>query len=289
MKKSNIFKAIIIGLLIIILMVGISFAYYQQKEALIKGVSVELVHNTPHLLLNQQEIEHWLVRDRELPIEQTALGNMNIYELENKALSHPWIQNAEIYIDRRKMLNVHIIQRIPSARVFETTGKTYYLDKETHELPVIPGHNYPVPVFTSVPSSSSEIIQHEVRDQIVQLSSFIENDPFWAAQIAQVEVNSKHEFILIPLVGTHKIHFGDTTKMADKFFNLQVFYKEVLDKIGWSRYDHIDLRFNGQVVASPSLNKKAPKVDMTPFFDLSIPEEESDIPMETILEEKMIN
>lgn len=288
-KKSNIFKVIAVGLLMVVLILGISVAYQQQKDTRIQGVNIELTHNTPHLLLNHQEIEQWLVRDRAMPLEQTSLKAIDIHALETKALSNPWIQNAEIFIDRKRMLNVQIIQRIPLARIFENTGRSYYVDKELHELPIIPGQNYPVPVYTNVPSTTSKILQEGLRQQIIKLSEFIVSDPFWSAQITQIEVNAQQEFVLIPLVGTHKIHFGDTTKMVDKFFNLQVFYKEVLDQVGWTRYNRLDLRFNGQVVAAPSLNKKAPKVDMAPFFEISIPKEESDIPMETILEEKMLN
>lgn len=288
-KKSNILKIVGLGLLFIALLSVVFITFWGQKGAFYEGVKVELNQNTPFLFLDKKDIEQWLVHDREIPIYQTKLKDLDLNHLEAKALSNPWIENAEVFIDQQKMLNVNIKQRIPIARVFETTGASYYVDAHLQSLPLVLGYNYPVPIYTNVPSFNSKVLQHEMYTKMIALSTFIQNDEFWSAQISQIDVNAKQEFILIPLVGAHKIHFGDTAKMADKFFNLQVFYKEVLDQIGWQKYNKIDLRFDGQVVASPSLNKKAPKVDMTPYFEVAPPDEESDMPMETILQEKTIN
>lgn len=288
-KKSNILKIVGLGLLFIALLSAVFITFWGQKDAFYEGVKVELNQNTPFLFLDKKDIEQWLVHEREIPIYQTKLKDLDLNHLEAKALSNPWIENAEVYIDQQKMLNVNIKQRIPIARVFETTGESYYVDAHLQNLPLVVGYNYPVPIYTNVPFFNSKVLQHEMYAKVIALSTFIQNDEFWSAQISQIDVNTKQEFVLIPLVGTHKIHFGDTARMADKFFNLQVFYKEVLDKIGWQKYNKIDLRFDGQVVASPSLNKKAPKVDMTPYFEVAPPDEESDMPMETILQDKTIN
>jgi cell division protein FtsQ len=97
-----------------------------------------------------------------------------------------------------------------------------------------------------------------LRAQIVKLVKFVEQDTFWSSQVAQISVTPDLQFELTPVLGTQKIVFGDTTNMKEKFTNLFAFYKKVLNRVGWNRYDVIDLRFKNQIVASPSIPWKPP-------------------------------
>ncbi|MBS1689581.1 MAG: hypothetical protein JSS96_12715, partial [Bacteroidetes bacterium] len=55
-----------------------------------------------------------------------------------------------------------------------------------------------------------------------------------------------------------RILLGDTARLAEKFDNLFLFYKNILNRVGWDKYETLDLRFKDQVVASPALPWKAP-------------------------------
>jgi len=55
---------------------------------------------------------------------------------------------------------------------------------------------------------------------------------------------------LIPKVGNHLIIFGDTSQMSQKFENLILFYRKGLTKVGWDKYNIINLKFKNQVVCS---------------------------------------
>ena len=86
----------------------------------------------------------------------------------------------------------------------------------------------------------------------------LQADTFWNTQISQVVMDTAGTFELVPVLGNQKIVFGDTSRMRDKFDNLFAFYKTVLNRIGWDKYETLDLRFKGQVIASPSLPYKGP-------------------------------
>ena len=54
---------------------------------------------------------------------------------------------------------------------------------------------------------------------------------------------------LYPAVGGHKIIFGTTEDMEEKFEKLKVFYKEGLSSIdSWTNYSVINLKYKNQVV-----------------------------------------
>lgn len=287
-NKKNIFRAMI-GLLSIIGLISIlvlSSFYYQEKNC--EGISVSLNQKTPFLFLDKNDIEDWVMQEQPLAVEQMKIKDINLFALEAKALSHPWIEEAEVFIDQHKELNIQVKQRVPKVRVFSRDGQSYYLDQDLKKLPLILGKNYPAPIVTNVPVLESEIKEQEMFKKIISLTEYIEKDAFWKSQIAQIEMNGRNEFDMVPMVGNHIIHFGGTDRIEEKFFNLKTFYKEVLNKVGWHKYEKIDLRFAGQVVTAPSLNKVAPKVDIVSFFDVDLPEEESDMPMETILQENTI-
>ncbi|HLS71442.1 MAG TPA: hypothetical protein VK027_07260 [Chitinophagaceae bacterium] len=284
-RKSNIFKAI----LMLLILLGIGFMLFAstrtQKKSFLNDFIIKIKADETYLFLENNSIEEWLFHEGNDSVLKTPIGDLDLKKIENRALLNPWIEKAEVYIDQKNVLHIDIEQKIPMARIFDRTGQSYYLDTQMQLLPLVLGKNYPTIVFTDVPLSQSEIKNKEMFSQILYLGEYINKHPFWSSQITQIQINKQNEFELIPLIGNQKIHFGDTSKMEEKFFNLQLFYKEVLDKIGWDNYEEIDLRFEGQIVTRPSLNKIMPKSDISSFFEeIEQPEEESDMPMETILE-----
>lgn len=284
-RKSNIFKAI----LMLLILFGIGFMLFAstrtQKKSFLNDFIIKIKADETYLFLENNSIEEWLFHEDNDSVLKTPIGDLDLKKIENRALLNPWIEKAEVYIDQKNVLHIDIEQKIPMARIFDRTGQSYYLDTQMQLLPLVLGKNYPTIVFTDVPLSQSEIKNKEMFSQILYLGEYINNHPFWSSQITQIQINKQNEFELIPLIGNQKIHFGDTSKMEEKFFNLQLFYKEVLNKIGWDNYEEIDLRFEGQIVTRPSLNKIMPKSDISSFFEeIEQPEEESDMPMETILE-----
>ena len=63
---------------------------------------------------------------------------------------------------------------------------------------------------------------------------------------------------IVPVIGDQRIIVGNVEGLKQKLNNLFVFYKNVLNRIGWDRYQVLDVRFDGQVVASPSLPYTGP-------------------------------
>jgi len=273
----------------LLILLGIGFMLFAstrtQKKSFLNDFIIKIKADETYLFLENNSIEEWLFHEGNDSVLKTPIGDLDLKKIENRALLNPWIEKAEVYIDQKNVLHIDIEQKIPMARIFDRTGQSYYLDTQMQLLPLVLGKNYPTIVFTDVPLSQSEIKNKEMFSQILYLGEYINKHPFWSSQITQIQINKQNEFELIPLIGNQKIHFGDTSKMEEKFFNLQLFYKEVLDKIGWDNYEEIDLRFEGQIVTRPSLNKIMPKSDISSFFEeIEQPEEESDMPMETILE-----
>jgi cell division protein FtsQ len=85
---------------------------------------------------------------------------------------------------------------------------------------------------------------------LYKLAKYISHDPFLKAQIDQIYVTELNEFELIPRVGNHVIMLGTADDLDDKFRKLIVFYHLGLNKIGWNKYNVINIKFKNQVVCS---------------------------------------
>jgi cell division protein FtsQ len=137
-------------------------------------------------------------------------------------------------------------------------GNSYYMDTALSAMPLSSRYVHYTPVVTNVPPLRDDSAGRALRGQILGLVQFITAHKFWNAQIAQVEMTADRTFELIPVLGKQRILLGDTARLEEKLDNLLAFYRQVLNKVGWDKYETLDLRFAGQVVASPKMAWKAP-------------------------------
>jgi cell division protein FtsQ len=102
--------------------------------------------------------------------------------------------------------------------------------------------NFPTDVIVLSKADSDLIMD------IRTISEFIGTDPFWMAEIDQVDISPGRTFDFIPKLGNHVIHFGKAENYQEKFNNLLCFYRQVLSKKGWSQYSSVDVQFTGQII-----------------------------------------
>ena len=85
---------------------------------------------------------------------------------------------------------------------------------------------------------------------LYRLAMYITHDKFLKAQIDQIYVNESGEFELVPRVGNQLIILGSADDLEAKFKKLFAFYKYGLNKIGWNKYNTINLKYKNQVLCS---------------------------------------
>lgn len=229
-----------------------------EDSKTVKSVAVHIKNDKKYHFIEEKEILDLVINSRNVDIAHTPLSKLDINSMERVILADPWVANAQVFVDNNNVLELYITQRIPVARLFQQNGKSYYLDTTLSIMPLSKSYIYYTTVITNVPEQKNDSASWALRKQLISLVRMIQADSFWSAQISQVIVDSDYTFELIPVLGNHRILFGDASRMKDKLNNLFIFYKNVLNRIGWDKYEILDLRFKGQVVASPSLPYKGP-------------------------------
>lgn len=236
------------GLTLVMLLIA---AMLKRDNKRCTGVEIEIREVKNNLFADKNDIRGMLTHM--MPeIKGRKLTEFNLRKMEQTLEGNIWIENAELFFDNDEQLQVKIKEREPIARIFTTGNKSYYVDKDFVRLPLSTRISANVPVFTNCPldktkwnSTDSLLLQ-----QIKSISEWISADPFWSAQIEQINCTSAQTFELSPQLGNHVILLGDGYNLEQKFRKLYIFYKEVLSNLGWDTYSAINVQYRGQVVAT---------------------------------------
>jgi cell division protein FtsQ len=190
-----------------------------------------------------------------------TVSSIDLRSIETALEKNSCIRDAQLYFNNQDVLHIMIQEREPVARIFTEEGNSFYIDRDASIMPLSEKHHARVPVFTGFPEyKKPDEERQQLLNQVKQTALFIQNDSFWMAQVAQIDINSKKEFDMIPAVGNHIVKLGNAVHLEAKFNRLFVFYRDVLSKTGFEKYPVIDVRYDRQVVAVRD-GKVKPRVD----------------------------
>lgn len=216
-----------------------------------RGVNINISGGQGNFFISKNEIDSILENLSGGDMTGKTLGSFNLAVIENTLKKNQWIKNAELFFDNNEVLRVNITEREPVARIFTNTGSSFYLDTSLAALPLSDKSTARVPVFSNFPAQRNALTKNDsvLLNDVKNIGSYILRDPFWMAQIDQVDITSDKTFEMIPKVGNQIIVFGKADNYEQKFNNLLVFYKQVAIKVGWNTYSKINVQYKNQIVA----------------------------------------
>lgn len=252
MKKAVIIKKLIqvCWLLIAVGAIILFGAAMQRKKSLpCQDIKVNILGSNGHIFLDEKEILHILSSQQ---IITTAKSNaVKLRSLEQEIKKNAWVQSAELYLDNNNILQVDIVEREPICRVFTHQQMSFYMDSTGARLPISDKLTIRLPVITGFPSGNDILSAPDsaLLQDVLFVSKQILQDSFWVAQSAQIDINDKGEFDIIPAIGEQLIHLGKVNDLARKLNNLKTFYKQAWLQNGVNTYSKLDARYLNQIVA----------------------------------------
>ena len=226
-------------------------AITKKNSEEIEGIEINIAGVKNNYFIDQKDVLKILVKANGKSLEKAVAGSLDLAEMENALQKDQWIKRAELFFDNKNVLQVKIIEREPVARIFTAAGSSFYLDSSLTRLPLSDKFSPRLPIFTNFPT---EVLVLTKQDSLLLkgvklLGEYIDADPFWMAQIDQVDITPERTFELVPKLGNQVIRFGTAAHYKEKFNKLLAFYKQVQTKTGWNKYSILDLQFKNQVVA----------------------------------------
>ena len=216
-----------------------------------KGIAINIHGASSNLFVDTNDIKDAITIQEKMNPVGKPIGSFNLKKMELELEKNIWIKAAELFFDNNEILQVSVHEREPVARIFTTSGTTFYIDEELDMLPLSEKFSARLPVFTGFPSDRKVLLPADssLLLDIKNMSLAIRKDPFSMAMIEQVDINPQRIFELIPKIGNQVIVFGDAKNVQDKLDKIKLFYKEVMVKSGWNNYSVIDVQYANQVVA----------------------------------------
>ena len=250
--KLNIRKEIRIVATIIGLSFLIAFSERKLGGAVCKDIIVEIENISDNHFLDEADILR-LIETSGQPVKGTNIERINLKAIELKLKTDKHIREAELYGDLKGNLIVMVELRRPIARLVQEDAPDAYLSEEGITMGISDKFSSRVMVisgkFVKQLLEKGDVMKFEEGRKLMEMIAFISNDPFWKAQIAQVDINGRGEITIYPQVTGQLVEFGTPENYEMKFRKLMVFYKEVLPQKGWTRYERVNLKYEGQLIA----------------------------------------
>ena len=249
--KLNIRQEVQVSMAILGLSFLIAFSERKQGGSVCKNISVELDNLNENHFLDEADILQ-LVEGSGQPVKGIGIDRINLKDIEKKLKFDKHILNAELFGDLKGNLIVNVELRRPIARVVQNDAPDAYIAEDGVIMPVSEKYTSRVVLVSGYVKGlleSQDLNKSEEGKQLLEMIEYINADKFWKAQVAQLDLDKTGKIIIFPQVTGQRVEFGKPENVEAKFKKLMVFYKEILPTRGWTRYERVNLEYEGQVVA----------------------------------------
>lgn len=249
--KFNIRKEIKIATVLIGLSFLIAFAERKQGGAVCKNVSVEIENLNENHFLDEADVMK-LVETSGETIKGIGIDRINLKDIEKKLKYDKHILDAELFGDLKGNLVVNVELRRPIARIVQGDAPDAYIAEDGVIMPVSEKYTSRVLLISGYVKpllESEDLNKSEEGKQLLEMIEYINANRFWKAQVAQLDIDRSGRIDIFPQVTGQRVEFGKPENIEIKFKKLMIFYKEILPARGWTRYERVNLEYEGQVIA----------------------------------------
>jgi cell division protein FtsQ len=250
--KINIKRELKIGAVLVVLFGLIAFTERMKGDVAVRDIQVKIENlNENHFLEDQDILSRMQVDQRHLI--GVGVNTLNFKSIEKKIELDPYIKDAQIYSDLKGNVTVKVKLRRPIARMVRNDGPDAYIAEDGTVMPVSEKFTSRVILisgsYVRTLLRQQNVMETEEGKRLMEMLNTIRDDEFWKAQIAELDIDAKTRIAIFPQVGDEKIEFGRPENLETKFKKLRIYYKEILPRVGWNKYNRVSLEYEGQIVA----------------------------------------
>ncbi len=231
-----------IGVAFVLLLGAIGFAEKKHSSRVFDLVDVKIHNQNDNYFILEEDVLAMIEFDQNVGDQITA---ESMTAMESRLLNHDFIEEAQVYRNLKGRLTIEIKQITPIARLVRSNDPDAYLSDRGEVLPLSDQFSARVLLVTG---EYTDTIIEEKSGEVIKLIDFIYQDPFWRAQIAQLDIDKSGDIVMYPQVGMQRIEFGIAENIESKFSRLDTFFQQILPKKGWNEYDRVSVKYTDQIV-----------------------------------------
>ena len=229
----------------------IAFAERKQGGSVCKNISVEINNLNENHFLDEADVLQ-LVEGSGETIKGIGIDRINLKQIEKKLKYDKHILDAELFGDLKGNLIVNVELRRPIARIVQKDAPDAYIAEDGVIMPVSEKYTSRVVLISGYVKpllESEDLNKTEEGKQLMEMIEYVNADRFWSAQVAQLDIERDGKINIFPQVTGQRVEFGRAENIETKFKKLMIFYKEILPIRGWTKYERVNLEYEGQVIA----------------------------------------
>lgn len=242
MEKKTIIYIAICAVLTVYLVFAMSMTRAAERADHYTDVHIEINDSLSTGFVTAADISRHFGSLQQLIADSTR-SSVDIADLERRLMKMSVIERANVAPLNDGSLQISVSPMTPVARIFTTSGKSYYINATGKNVPADSRYHVDVPVVVSDNANFDPT-------ELLPMLSYIAADPTLNALVSTVTVSKRGDVMIVPVIRGQIINFGHPTDFADKFARLKTFYTKVIPVKGWNTYDTISVKWAAQVVAT---------------------------------------
>ena len=248
-KGGSLLKGLALLLAVLVLW---SFAGKRQRSKVVNHIDIQIKNEAENHFVDAEEIENAISKGKNNMVYMRWFDSVSLYKLERKIEKIDFVKKAQVSHDLAGNLKVNVYLVKPIARLI-SGGSDFdrYIGSEGEILPT--SEKYASKVITMDGPGSRKMayagfLTDSTCKKVLALINYVNDDPFWKAQLAHIYLNEKSKVTFYPQVGGQEIEFGPAEDIEQKFEKLNAFYQKIVPAKGWNTYRKVSVKFKNQIV-----------------------------------------
>lgn len=256
-KRWNIFSGVKFGkgytifLMCFIIFSAIGFVEKKHTDKICRKITIRVENDLDNYFVDENDIIGLITNNGSDPLIGSEYKNIDLKNLELRIKTNKFIKICQVSRNLKGDLMVEVQQSRPLARIVHSNAPGAYISSTGQILPLSERFTARVVLIEGEYTNKMltlDFTKEEEGKPLFEMLQLIDQDPFWKAQIAELNIDRNGEITILPQVGRQVIEFGTPTEAAIKFQKLKVFYKRILPLKGWNRYGKVSLKYHNQII-----------------------------------------
>ena len=249
--KINIRNEIKLFVLFVLAFSAIAFVERKQDYKKIKELNILIHDEGNNYFLDQEEVHKLVTADNSDFLIGREYAEVDLKAIEGRVRQNEYVSTTQAFKDLSGNLTIEISLCKPIARIIRSDKPDSYICESGKIIPTSEKFTPRVLLISGDyldDVNSGNLQADSAYQSLFGLVKYIIRDPFWKAQISQINIDRRGDVILYPQVTKQYIEFGKVENVGEKFLKLKYFYKKILPHKGWNHYARVNLEYEHQII-----------------------------------------